>query len=279
MNRIVVTGGAGRMGQFAIAELLEHGYEVLSIDCVRPETLTCPFLKVDLTDAGSVYGALSDADAVLHLGAIPGPQSHAAAETFRNNVMSTYYVAEAAAALGLSKLVFVSSVFTLGWHTQPDKYWPHYVPVDESHPLTPLEAYGLSKKIGEEICAATSRRTGLVSVSLRIMNIVQTDAFSALPWPVPTEDRKVRFVLWPYVEVRDAARACRLTLEANTVGHEAMFIAARDIRFDCSTRDLLKKFGSAEIEIRRPLEGCESVISIEKASMMIGFEPHYSWQD
>ena len=58
---------------------------------------------------------------------------------------------EAAAALGLSRLVFASTVFALGWTEEPGRYWPQYVPVDESHPLTPYEGYGLSKQVGEEI--------------------------------------------------------------------------------------------------------------------------------
>lgn len=279
MKRVVVTGGTGRLGQSVIAELLDNDYSVVSVDQVRPGKLACPFLTADLTDAGSTFNCLEGADAVVHLGAIPGPQSHPASETFRNNVLSTFNVAEAAAALGLSRLVFASSVFPLGWVEQPDRYWPKYVPVDEAHPLTPFEAYGLSKQVGEDICGATSRRTGLPCISLRIMNVIQLDGYSALPWPTPTGNQQVRFVLWPYVDVRDAARACRLALAANTVGHESVYIAARDIRFDCPTRDMLQQFAPSDIEVRAPLEGRDSVISIEKARMMIGYEPQFSWQN
>ncbi len=278
LDRVVVTGGAGRLGQLVITELLENDYHVVAVDRVRPDKLACPFFTADLTDAGSAFNCLEAADAVVHLGAIPGPQSHPASETFRNNVLSTFNVAEAAGALGLSKLVFASSVFPLGWVEQADRYWPKYVPVDESHPLTPFEAYGLSKQVGEDICAAASRRSGLSCLSLRIMNVIQLDGYSALPWPVPTDDRQVRFVLWPYVDVRDAARACRLALAAKTVGHEALYIAADDIRFNYPTREMLRQFAPSDIEIRGPLEGRESVISIEKARMMIGYEPQFTWQ-
>jgi len=122
-----------------------------------------------------------------------------------------------------------------------------------------------------------SRRTGLVSVSLRIMNIIQPDGYDALPWPIPTAENGVRFVMWPYVDVRDAARACRLALEADSAGHETFYIAAADIRFDHSTRSLLQQF-APQAEIRGPLQGNASVISIEKAQRLLGYQPQFTWQ-
>ena len=76
MKKIVVTGGAGRLGHLAIRELLTHGYEVIAVDRVHPQTPPCRFLPVELTDFAAVYDVLRQADAVLHLGAIPGPRSH-----------------------------------------------------------------------------------------------------------------------------------------------------------------------------------------------------------
>src|SRR5262249_44381785 len=134
-------------------------------------------------------------------------------------------------------------------------YWPQYVPVDEAHPLTPYEGYGLSKQVGEEICAAASRNTGIATVSLRIMNVIGPAGYDTFPWPTPTARAPVRFVMWPYVDARDVARACRLALEASTRGHEAFYIGARDTRFDCPTEALLRELAPRSIEIRSPLKG------------------------
>lgn len=277
-QKVVVTGATGRLGQAAITELLAHGHGVWGIDCVRPETLRCRFLPVDLTQPLAVLDALQGADAVLHLGAIPGPQSQPASVTFTNNVLSTYNVIEAAAALKIGRVVSASSVFALGWAEDASAFWPESVPVDESHPLAPFEAYGLSKQIGEDICAATSRRTGISTVSLRLMNIIQVDGYFALPWPRPTRDRGIRFVLWPYVDMRDAARSCRLALEAPTTGHEALFIAAAETRFDAPTVELLKELAPATVKVTSPLPECTSVISIEKARQLIGYVPEHHWR-
>lgn len=291
--QVVVTGAAGRLGRLVVDELLELGCDVLGVDRVRGPQPPGRFLTADLTEADAVYDVLRGADAVIHLGAIPGPRSSPASTTFKNNVLSTYYVAEAAAALGLTKLVFASSIFTLGWvgdgplaepSFQPsaglEKSWPQYVPVDEEHPMTPLEAYGLSKQVGEDICAQVSRRSGMTAVSLRIMNVVhlaEGRPAAPVPWPRPTPERNVPFGMWPYVDARDAAHACCLALTATTRGHDAVFIAAADTRFDAPTEELLKELAPAHVEVRSPLPGNATVIDLGKAKRLIGFEPRYRW--
>ena len=274
MNRIVVTGGAGRLGHKVVELLIQRGYDVLAIDQVRPAKMICPFLTVDLTDAASVCDALKGTNTVIHLGAIPGPTSHHRTVTFQNNVVSTWNVADAVAPHDLQRLVFASSVFTLGWHESAERYWPEYVPVDEEHPPTPFEAYGLSKVLGEETVAMVSRQTGGAAVSLRTMNVIQEDAFRDIPWPAPTIEHPMRFVLWPYVHIHDAAMACCQALEADVSGHEAAFIAAKTIRFAADTADLLEQL-ARQVEIRKPLPGSASVISIEKAKRLIGFDPKF----
>lgn len=276
--RIIVTGASGRIGRLAVRELVDRGHDVLATDRVPPPERVCPFLPAELTDAAAVYAVLRGAEAVLHLGAIPGPGAHPGPTIFHNNVAGTYCVVEAAATLGVRRLVFASTVFALGWHPEPDGYWPQYVPVDEEHPLTPFEAYGLSKQVGEALCATACRRTGMSAVSLRIMNVIQPDGYGALPWPAPSPQARVRFVMWPYVDARDAARACRLALEAETAGHEAVYIAAADTRFDAPTEARLRSLAPESVEIRAPLPERASVICTGKAKALLDWEAEYGWQ-
>lgn len=277
-QKVVVTGAAGRLGQAVISELLAAGHGVWGIDRVRPEPLRCRFLPVDLTQPASVLDALQGADAVIHLGAIPGPLVQPASVTFTNNVLATYHLVETAAALRIPRLINASSIFGLGWVEQAETYWPQSVPVDEAHPLTPFEAYGLSKQIGEEICAAASRRTGIQTVSLRLMNIISAEGYFAFPWPSPTRDRPLRFVMWPYLDIRDAARSCRLALEANTLAHEAYYIAAADTRFDARTVDLLQELAPPTLRANLPMTDNSTVINLDKARQQLKYEPQHSWK-
>lgn len=103
MPRVVVTGGSGKLGRACVTELLKHGWEVVNLDRAATEQQSCPFVRVDLTDFGQTFEALSavddrysSVDAVVHLAAIPAPGLTTNAATFSNNITSTYNVFSAA---------------------------------------------------------------------------------------------------------------------------------------------------------------------------------------
>ena len=107
MSRVLVTGGSGKLGRAVVAELLEHGHKVVNLDAVPPREPLCPFTRVDLTDYGQTYEALTaidgryrGVDAVVHLAAIPGPGVTTNAATFTHNVTCSYHVFAAARAAG-----------------------------------------------------------------------------------------------------------------------------------------------------------------------------------
>ena len=276
MKKIVVTGGSGRLGRLVVDMLVAEGENVLSVDVIDRADAPCPTLVADVTKAGEVHDILFNAEAVIHLAAVNGPRLKPESTTFDINVSSTYHIAAAAVAQKLSRMVFASSLFTLGWHEDANFYWPKYAPVDEAHPVSPFEAYGLSKVVGEEICASICRTSDLSIASLRITNIIQLNGYPALPWAAPTPEAGVRFMMWPYTDVRDAAIACCQALRANFRGHEAMYIAAADTRFDAPTETLLQQL-APQVEIRKPLPDRASVLDSTKAKELIGFQPQHDW--
>lgn len=101
MGKIVVTGGSGKAGRAVINKLNKHGYQTLNVDLNIPPASWGWALSADLTDLGQTYEALTGADAVVHLAAVPAPEMRPEQETFRNNVLSTYNVFSAAADLEL----------------------------------------------------------------------------------------------------------------------------------------------------------------------------------
>ena len=151
MKKVVVTGGSGRLGQFVIRDLLAHGYEVLSLDRVPPREKLCPSWVADLRHSGDLFEALKDAHGIIHLGAYQAPNLAPDAETLGNNVTSTYNVLRAAADLGVKKVVIASSTAAFGFIYAKKLWPPNYLPLDEDHPSTPQDSYGLSKVLGEQI--------------------------------------------------------------------------------------------------------------------------------
>ena len=86
---IVVTGAAGRLGRMVAQLLVDQGREVLATDQLDADDLPAKFVRRDLVDAEAVADILKDAEAVVHMGAIPGPLREDPSAIFDNNVAST----------------------------------------------------------------------------------------------------------------------------------------------------------------------------------------------
>ncbi|BCS29282.1 NAD-dependent epimerase/dehydratase family protein [Aspergillus puulaauensis] len=122
MGRIIITGGSGKVGQYAIPVLLSHGHTILNLDIAPlPPHLSQKVhtLHVDPTDSGQVHSALTSPfhsplnqipDAVIHLAGIPRNMIVPDVETFRVNTQAGYNVIEAACRLGVKKIIIASTM-------------------------------------------------------------------------------------------------------------------------------------------------------------------------
>ena len=229
-------------------------------------------------DAKAVEGVLRDAEAVVHMGAIPGPMRVDPRVIFDNNVTSTFNVMTSAAELGLRRVVFSSSAFGMGWAHDGNAFVPLYLPLDEEHPMMPFEPYGLSKQVGEDIGRMIARNSGTTVVSLRFTNVARPEVQAEFPWPAPTPENPLTLVMWAYADARDVAEAHVLALDAEIEEYEAFMIAQPSSRFNEPTIDLVKNNFGDRVEIREGLSGNASVISTEKAQRLLGWRPRYDWR-
>ena len=278
--RVAVTGGSGLAGSAVVAHLIDRGYDVVSIDRAQTPTTRADYRLVDCEDLGQVYGACHGVDAIVHLAAIPRPIHHTPDQVFRTNIMATFNVFEVAAVFEIPRVVYVSSMSVLGL---PFSYTPirlAYLPVDESHPAAPQDAYALSKTLGEDIALAFVRRmAGTLSVvSLRFPWIHTPASFASLLKTLWDDPGGGAANLWGYIDTRDAARACRLALEADISGHEAFYISARNTFMKSDSLSLAQAY-YPEAEIRTHLSGNQSLFDYAKARAMLGYEAQFSWED
>jgi nucleoside-diphosphate-sugar epimerase len=293
MTRVVVTGGSGKAGRAVVADLVEHGYDVVNVDVVPSPAATAPFLRAELTDLGEAIEALRGVDAVVHLAAIPAPRIRTVERTFEINMLSTYNVFSAAALLGLERVVWASSETVLGLPFsgtfaanlldpaavpghQPR---PDYVPIDEEHTLRPHSSYSLSKVLSEEMARQFARWTGIPFIGLR---------FSAIR--EPAEYRNAGFVeatriphagewnVWGYVDARDVAQSCRLSLTAGISGADVFIIAAADTASERPNSELMAECFPG-VPIRPGTGEHDTLLSIEKARRVLGYAPAYSWRE
>ena len=273
--KVVVTGGSGKAGRTAVAELLAHGHEVTIVDQNPPAERKSAVLLADLTDYGQVVDAFDGAEGVVHLAAIPAPRIFSNARTFQNNAVSDYNVFEAARQLGIKNVVWASSETVLGL---PFDTPPPYSPVDEEYPGRPESAYSLAKLVSETMAQQYARWDPELKIfGLRFSNVMEPHDYQEFPSFDEDLERR-RWNLWCYIDARDAAQAIRLAIESPLKGAEVFIIANSDTVMSRPSKELMEQRFPG-VPFKREVAGTEALLSSDKAKRMLGFEPKFSWRD
>jgi nucleoside-diphosphate-sugar epimerase len=272
--RVCVTGASGKAGRAVVAELLAHGHDVRATDLVTPrEDIGVRLVQADLTDYGQAIDVIGDAEGVVHLANIPAPALRPPVDTFNTNTTMNFNVFYAATQLGLGRVVWASSETTMGL---PFDDPPRYVPVDEEHYPLPTSTYALSKVASESLAEHLAAWSGVPFVALRFSNILGPEDYRAFPsyW----DDARLRkWNLWSYIDIRDAAAACRLALEARVQGATAYIIASPDTVMARPTAELLQEV-FPDVPVKREVGEFGSLFSSDRAREALGFEPEHSWR-
>jgi nucleoside-diphosphate-sugar epimerase len=293
--KAIVTGGAGRLGRYATRELLAHGCDVVALDLAPPAEAAASFVAADLTNLERLREIFAGADAVVHLArrrflytengydAATGfwrtPDVFGDAERFNHNNAITYNVLATAASVGVKKIVCGSSLAVYGFYYPAAPVAPDDVPVDEKHPRRPQDPYGLSKLVGEHRCDAFVRKTPLRVASLRFSGIYAPENARVLAERRQNPVIRGAGALWSYIDVRDAAAACRLAVEGEFSGHEAFNICAPTTIMAEPTAALVRRFWPQAKNIDPRLAGNASGYATAKAERMLGFEARHLFHD
>jgi UDP-glucose 4-epimerase len=277
--RIALTGSSGKLGTVVARELRAAGHEVIGLD-VRGERGP-GFVQVELTDYGQVIDALAGVndqhdgfDALVHLGAIPAPGIRPDVATFHNNMTSTFNVFWAAVRLGIQRLVYASSETVLGL---PFDVPPPYVPVDEQYPARPESVYSLVKTLEEHLATELVRWHPELSITaLRFSNVMVPDDYAEFPFDADARTRK--WNLWGYIDARDGAQAVQRALENAPAGFDTFIIAAADTVMTRPNGELVDEVFPG-VETRGDLGENTTLLSIDKARRLLGYDPQHSWRD
>lgn len=286
--RVVITGGSGRLGQHVVRELFTHAHSVCSLDMIKPRECLCPTYPVNLNKVEALIEHFKNAEAVVHLARIRFPYTESGynvtaqrwefydivgdAERFQQNIAMTNNVLVAAEAVGVKKMVSASSLAIYGFYYPATDLQPGYVPVDEEHPLRPQDPYGVTKLVGEKLCDALCQKTGVRIASLRFSGIYTEAHRSVLLERKRNPSVRGAGAMWSYIDARDAARACRLALEAEFTGHQVFNVCAPTTIMDTPTRELVQRYFPRVKDFRDGFEGCASGYSTARAGTVLGFE-------
>jgi nucleoside-diphosphate-sugar epimerase len=286
-KRVLVTGGTGKLGRVCVADLQAHGYDVFVVDTVAPAK-GIPHIIADLSDFGQTLDAFSSVgmeihagvgtrafDAIVHLAAFPTPRQYPDAHLFQNNIMGTYNVFEAARRLGIHNVIWASSETTLG---EPFDGGEPYAPVDEDYPLRAKSAYALAKVLMEDMARQFVLQTPeLKLVGLRFSNVMEPQDYAKFPaYDDDPEERK--WNMWAYIDARDGSQAIRKAIEWDATGMHPFIIANADTVMSKSSAELMKNH-LPQVPVKKELGEHETLLSIEKARRVLGYEPEFSWRD
>ncbi|WP_248242650.1 NAD-dependent epimerase/dehydratase family protein [Microbacterium kunmingense] len=279
VTRIALTGSSGKLGTVVARELRAGGIEVIGLDVAGERGPG--FVQVDLTDYGQVVdalGAVNDqhdgVDAVVHLGAIPAPGLRSDVATFHNNMTASFNVFHAAIRVGVRRIVAASSETVLGL---PFDVPPPYVPVDEEYEPRPESVYSLVKTLEERMARELVRWHPDLSVTaLRFSNVMVPEDYAEFP-SFDADARRRKWNLWGYIDARDGAQAIERALRVAEPGFEAFIIAAADTVMSRPNAELLGEV-FPDVPVRGEVGENDTLLSIDKARRLLGYEPRHSWR-
>ena len=290
-KNIVFTGGSGKAGRHVVPYLLEQGHQVLNLDLVPLNHPGVSTLVTDLTDSGETFNALSmhfdlgglttgtgpaPIDAVVHFAAIPRILLRPDNTTFTTNVVSTYNVIEAAAKLGIKKVVIASSETTYGvCFAEGDKDF-HSFPLEEGYDSDPMDSYGLSKVINEKTARAFAMRSGMDVYALRIGNVIEPHEYTMFASFLADPASRKRNA-WSYIDARDLGQIVDLCIRKDGLGYQVFNAVNDEITANEPTVEFLKKW-APNTPITRAMGKFEAPISNQKVRDVLGFREQHNWR-
>lgn len=172
---ILVVGGAGYIGSHMVKYLLRAGHRVIVVDNFstgfRVALVGGELVELDISDAAGLNALFvsNRIDAVMHFASYiqVGESIEKPSMYYANNLASTLILLQAMTHAGVKRFIFSSTAAVYGN--------PEYSPIDEAHSKAPINPYGRSKWMVEQILEDYGRAYGLKSVCLRYFNAAGAD--------------------------------------------------------------------------------------------------------
>lgn len=172
--KILVIGGAGYIGSHMVKQLGRQGCSVTTLDDLssghRDAVLIGDFVQGSMADRALLDALLARGfDAVMHFASFiqVGESVQHPDKYYRNNLVNTITLLDAMRAHGVRRFIFSSTAATFGE--------PHYTPIDERHPQQPINPYGRTKWMVEQLLGDYDKAYGIKSACLRYFNAAGAD--------------------------------------------------------------------------------------------------------
>lgn len=267
---VLLTGDRGRLGVAARALLAEAGHDVHGFDVDHG----------DIRDAAAVRAALAGMDAVVHLAGLADDRAGTPEDVLTVNLLGTWNVLAGARAEGVGRVVYASSGKALGMLERE----PDYLPVDDAHRGLPARPYGLSKWLAEEMCEVFTASTGISTICLRPVLVLDADGYERLEGlaELPAPASAAAWHLGVFVDVEDVAAAIVAAVECPDPGHARLLLCADEIASERPTTELaaehLPNVPWRDVQPYEP-GSRKALIDCTAAKELLGWQPTHGWLD
>ncbi len=281
--RVLLTGGSGNVGS-NILPLLGAEHEVRIFDCKPPAVEGVEYFEGDLLDRSALLAAMKGIDAVVHLAAIPNPNNDPDDRIMLINLLGSEYVFGAAAEQGVKRVIAASSDSTFGFVFGRPLSEVEFLPLKETHSAKPVDSYGASKLLMEELAARYTRKTGIETVMLRYCWVFIPQTYEVME-AIQADNTHAPKTFFTYIDARDVGQAVLKSLDVKAIpdGHQRFLLAAEDSYRPEPTLELVKRFYPDLPALEKPQIYLEkpnaSLYDCSLAERIIGFRAQHSWRN
>ncbi|MFE5672212.1 NAD-dependent epimerase/dehydratase family protein [Agromyces sp. NPDC056523] len=285
--RVVVTGSSGRLGRSLASGLATVGHEVVGVDRAPAGLDGVEERTADLAAPGAaaaVIGGLRP-DVLVHLAGVAVPFSAPERDILLTNAALAHDVLAAAASAGVRRVLAASSPTPIGYSSPA--WRAGTVPIDETHPLEPANAYALSKVVIEETVRMFARTAPGEYGFFRPCYVISPEEWAGAPTQQGhtvaerlADPALAAVSLFNYVDARDVAGFVDawLAAPADAVDGEGYFVGAADALATRPVAELWREFAPGLGPAADALVGTAPVFSIRKAADRLGWTPQRDWR-
>jgi len=271
--RVLVSGSSGLIGGAVVEHLEAQGDQVVRFDVADGH---------DVLDANDYAAAARGCDAIVH--AAGGQQPDAADSGLRfitHNVTGNWNMLEAARNAGIGRVVTFSSVNAIGVFR--GEAAPDYLPIDDDHPIRPPTAYGMAKRLVEELCRCYTATKEIATVCFRppaVCGPARRARLAAARAADPAAEWTPYWEYGAWIDVRDVASAVSAALRRSQQSHLTALIVADDVTSPIPPRELARRL-LPDVPWRgpEPVDEWAPLVHADRARAALGWQPRFRWRE